>query len=232
MLLVLEGPGFDGDLGGLVEFARYEAADFDRGHLLGFDARNGLALGLALGPRVEDDLDLDAGLGHLAAVADGDGEDGFVRPRQDYAVVRVQSLPRDLDGRYSHPVQGVRVAPCGARYGGRVETERPVIHKGLRLFQVGLVARLARCLQGMLDGRDVEVRDYAVAHPVVLDGRREFFAKSARISRSRLRELVCGLGSYAQRRDDVVVGVLELRRYLLRPEGLCVLLFGTVGHLG
>src|SRR5215210_8586826 len=152
MLLVLDGPGFDGDLGGLVEFAGYEAADFDRRHLLGFDTRNGLAPGLAFGPRVEDDLDLDAGLGHLAAVPDGDGEGRFVRPCQDYAVVRVQSLPRDLDGRYPHPVHGVRVAPRGARYGGRVETERPVIHKGLRFFEVGLVACLARSLQGMLDG--------------------------------------------------------------------------------
>src|SRR5215208_7079629 len=84
----------------------------------------------------------------------------------------------------------------------------------------------------MLDGRDVVVRDDAVARPVVLDGRRELPGKPARIPRSRLHELVCGLGSYAQRCDDVVMGVLELWRYLLLPQGLYVLLFSTVGCLG
>src|SRR3712207_6279923 len=230
--LVLYGPGLDGDPGGLVELAGDKAADLDHRHLLGFEARYGLALGLALGTRVEDDLDLDARLWYLTVVPHGNGEGWLVRSRQDNVPARVQWLPRDLDGRYPHPVQGVRAAPCGTRHGGRVETERPVIHKGLRFFEVGLVACLARSLQGMLDGRDVVVRDDAVARPVVLDGRRELPGKPARIPRSRLHELVCSLGPYAQCCDDEVVGVLELWRYLLLPQDLYVLLFGTVGHLG
>src|SRR5215212_6428119 len=230
--LVLDRPCLDGDLGGLIELARYKAADLDHRHLLGFEARYGLALGLALGSRVEDDLDLDARLGHLTVVPDGNGEGRLVRPCQDNVPVRVQWLPRDPDGRYPYLVQGVRAAPCGARYGGRVETERPVIHKGLRFFEVGLVACLARSLKGMLDGRDVIVSDDAVAHPVVLDGCRELPGKLARIPRSRLHEFVCGLESYAKRCDDVVVGVLELWRYLLLPQSLQVLLFRTVGRLG
>src|ERR671921_2908881 len=218
--LVLHGPSLDGDFGGLVELAGYKAADLDHRHLLGFEARYGLALGLALGSRVEDDLDLDSRLGHLTVVLDGNCEGRLVRPSQDNVSVRVQWLPCDSHSRYPHPVQGVRVAPCSARYGGRVETERPVIHKGLWFLEVGLVACLARSLQGMLDGRDVVVRDDAVARPVVLDGRRELPGEPARIPRSRLHELVCGLGSYAQRCNDVVMVVLELWRYLLLPQSL------------
>src|SRR5215217_7709431 len=202
-LLVLDGPGLDGGPGRLVEFAGYKAADLDRSRLLGFEARYGLALGLAFGVRVKDDLP-----------------------------VRVQRLPRDLYGRHLHAVQGVRVAPRGVRRGGRVEPERPVIHKRLRLFEVRLIARLAGGLKRVLDGRDVVVGDDAVAYPVVIDGRRELLGKPAGISRSSLYKLVCGLGPYAQCRDDVVMGVLELRRYLLLPQSLKILLFGSVGHLG
>src|ERR671913_232468 len=165
-------------------------------------------------------------------IPDGNREGRLVRPCQDNVSVRVQWLPCDPDSRYPHPVQGVRVAPCSARYGGRVETERPVIHKGLWFLEVGLVACLARSLQGMLDGRDVVVRDDAVARPVVLDGRRELPGERARIPRGRLHEFVCGLGPYAQRCNDVVMVVLELWRYLLLPQSLYVLLFRTVGRLG
>src|SRR5919112_2200409 len=114
-LLVLDGPCLDHGPGGLVEFAWYKAADLDRCRLFGSETRYGLALGLAFGARVEDDLDLDARLGHLAGVLDGHGEGRLVRPRKDHVPVRVQRLASDLDGRYPHPVQGVRIAPCGAR---------------------------------------------------------------------------------------------------------------------
>src|SRR5215216_4273957 len=83
----------------------------------------------------------------------------------------------------------------------------------------------------MLYSGDVVVGDDTVTRSVVLDGRRELPGKPARIPRSRLHELVCGLGPYAQCCDDVVMGVLELWRYLLLPQGLYVLLFRTVGRL-
>src|SRR5215208_5514482 len=231
-LLVLDRAHLDGNPCGLVELAGDKAANLDRGRLLGFQVRYGLALGLALGGGVQDDLHVDARLGHLAAVRHPHGEYWLVGARQDHVPALIKWFTRDLHGRDLHPVQGIRVALCRSRYWCRVEAERAVIHKRLQLPEVGLITGLPRDLQGALDGRNVKVGDDGVARPVVSHGRRKFSFEPVLIPRSRLRKIVRGLGSYAQHRDDVMVRVLELRRDPLLLQRLLVLLFGAVGHLG
>jgi hypothetical protein len=195
-------------------------------------ARYGLALGLALGGGVQDNLNVDARLGHLAAVRHRHGEGRLVGARQDHVPALVEGFARDLHGRDLHPVQGVRVALRRTRCRCSVETQSPVIHKRLRLLEVGLIPGLPSGFEGAFDGRNVKVGDDGVARPVVCHGRREFFFEAVLISGGRLRKIVRGLGPYAQRRDDVVVRVLELGGDLLLLQRLLVLLFGTVGHLG
>ena len=176
--------------------------------------------------------DVDARLQYLAAVFHGHGEGRLVGPRQDHVTVLIERFTRHPHGRDLHPVQGVGITLSRARRRRDVEAERPVIHERLRLFEVGLVPRLARRFEGTLDGRNVKVGDDGVARPVVGHGRREVFFEPFFIPGSRLREIVCRLRPYAQRRDYVVVRVLELGWDLLLLRCLLVLLLGAIGHLG
>jgi hypothetical protein len=74
----------------------------------------------------------------------------------------------------------------------------------------------------MLDGGDVVARHDAIAHPVVLDRRRELSFEPVRVPRGGLRQLLRGLRPYGKGRDDVVMGVFELGWDLLLPQSLQV----------
>src|ERR671916_1657596 len=177
-LLVLYGPGLDGRLDPLVQGAGDKAADLDGRRPLRLYAGHRRVLGLALGVRVQHHLDVDSGLGYLAAVRDGDGEDCLLVAREHDVSAGGQRPTGDGNAVYLDAVHGARVAPGRAGRGGGVEADLAVVHERLGLLEVAAVARLACLLEGLPHGGDVVVGDNRVARPEVLDGGPEGVAEA------------------------------------------------------
>src|SRR5918998_984110 len=231
-LLVLHRTRLDGDLGGLVQLAWPEASYLHGGRSFGLHLPDGRRLGLAFGPGVEDDLDVHTRLGRLATVLDGDEEDRLIRARQDDVPVRIQGLSSHLDLRDLHAVEGVRVVPGGA---GRRRRHREayllVVHERLGFFEVALVALLARFDEGVLDGREVVVPDDGIAETVVLDHLGERPRETRGVARGGPRQPLRCPGPDAERANQIVLGVLELRGGLLVGERPHVQIFGSCSYL-
>src|SRR5918997_447570 len=230
VLLVLDGAGLDGHLRGLVQLARKDAPPPRVARPAGPHLADGLRPRLALGPRVEDDLNIDTRLWRLAPVLDGDEENRLVGTRQDDVPVLVEGLPRHLYREDRDAVPGVRVVAGGAgRLRRDVEAGLLVVHKGLRLAQVALVALLVGLLEGFLDLREVVVPDDAVADAEIFYRRGERTLETLGVA-GPFRELLRRPGPDAQGADQVVVGVVEAGGHF--PVGQCldVLGVGLLGH--